>query len=91
MEFEYDPAKSLANKDKHGIDFEESQAIWRDENRLEAAALLVGESRFLVIGTIGQKLWTAVCTLRGSKVRLISVRRARREETEGYEWQDDHD
>ena len=30
MEFEFDPAKSAANKDKHGIDFVEAQALWLD-------------------------------------------------------------
>jgi hypothetical protein len=36
--FEFDPAKSAANKVKHGIDFVEAQAIWRDDNRLERPA-----------------------------------------------------
>jgi uncharacterized DUF497 family protein len=33
--FEWDPAKSTANKAKHGIDFEEAQAIWDDADRVE--------------------------------------------------------
>jgi uncharacterized DUF497 family protein len=36
--FEFDPAKSIANKSKHGIDFIEAQALWEDANRLEAPA-----------------------------------------------------
>jgi hypothetical protein len=92
MDFEFDPARSLANKDKHGLDFEEAQAIWRDDDRLEVSARLVGESRFLTIGRIGQKLWTAVWTWRGPKVRLISARRARDAEVENYvRQQTDHD
>lgn len=90
MEFQYDPAKSHANKDKYGVDFEEAQAIWRDDNRLEVIARVVGEPRFLMIGRIGEKLWTAVYTLRGLNVRLISVRRARDQESEGYDQQSDH-
>ena len=35
MRFEFDPAKSDANKVKHGIDFVEAQGIWNDANRLE--------------------------------------------------------
>lgn len=31
MDFEYDPEKSLQNKQKHGIDFEEAQMLWLDE------------------------------------------------------------
>ena len=29
MQFEFDPAKSAANRDKHGIDFVEAQGLWR--------------------------------------------------------------
>jgi hypothetical protein len=31
MDFEYDPNKSEANKAKHGIDFEEAQELWNDQ------------------------------------------------------------
>ena len=34
MRFEYDPAKSAANKAKHGIDFAEAQELWRDDKAL---------------------------------------------------------
>ncbi len=30
MEFEFDEEKSLANKEKHGIDFDEARALWLD-------------------------------------------------------------
>ncbi|MDJ0601504.1 MAG: BrnT family toxin [Crocosphaera sp.] len=45
MFFEYDDAKSCSNKDKHGIDFVEAQALWLDEKRLEIAARSSDESR----------------------------------------------
>ena len=32
--FEYDPDKSLINLEKHGMDFDEAQNLWLDENRL---------------------------------------------------------
>lgn len=85
MEFDYDPAKSAANKAKHGIDFEEAQALWKDEMLLEAPARTDDEPRFLVIGRIGGKHWSAVCVPRDGKVRIISVRRARQQEIEHYE------
>jgi uncharacterized protein len=85
MEFEFDSRKSASNKDKHGIDFETAQAIWEDNNRLEIPALTVDEPRKLIIGKIGEKLWSAVITTRNEKTRIISVRRARREEKELYE------
>ena len=85
MPFEYDPNKSAANKDKHGIDFDEAQVLWRDPWLLEAPARTVDEPRFIVIGKIREKLWPAVCVRRGDNVRIISVRRARKQEIEHYE------
>jgi len=38
IKFEYDLNKSQANKQKHGIDFEEAQALWLDENRVQIQA-----------------------------------------------------
>jgi uncharacterized protein len=85
MDFEFDPAKSAANKAKHGIDFVEAQELWRDPERAFAPALAGVEPRFVAIGKIGDKVWTAVFTWRGDRVRMISVRRARKNEVERYE------
>ena len=85
MEFEFDPAKSAANMEKHGIDFVEAQALWLDDGLADAPVTSVGEPRFLVIGRIDGKHWTAVCTLRGEVVRIISVRRARKTEVMFYD------
>jgi uncharacterized DUF497 family protein len=85
MEFEYDPAKSLTNKDKHGLDFEEAKALWRDEDHIVIDARLRGEPRSMAIGLIGEKLWSVVFTNRGGRVRIISARRARKEEAAIYE------
>lgn len=84
--FEYDPGKSAANKDKHGIDFEEAQALWRDEQRLELGVMEYGgETRRLFVGTVGDRCWTAVVTDRDGATRIISVRRARRSEEMAYD------
>ena len=85
MAFEYDPTKSSANKAKHGIDFDEAQALWDDPWLLEAPAYTDDEPRFLVIGKIRDKHWSAVCTRRGLNIRIISVRRVRKEEIAYYE------
>ena len=85
MIFEYDPRKSNSTLAKHGLDFEEAQALWEDGHRLEIPAKILGEPRYLVIGKIKDKLWSAVITYRGDKVRIISVRRSRDEEVELYE------
>ncbi|MDE0174081.1 MAG: BrnT family toxin [Defluviicoccus sp.] len=85
MEFEFDPEKSAANEAKHGIDFDDAQALWGDPWLLEAPARTEDEPRFIVIGRIENRHWSAVCTLRGQRTRIISVRRARKEEIDRYE------
>jgi hypothetical protein len=85
MEFEFDSEKSSANKKKHGIDFFEAQALWNDSDLIEIPVKTIDEPRFLVIGRISGKHWSGVVTYRGEKMRIISVRRSRREEIETYE------
>lgn len=85
MEFEFDEDKSRASKSKHGIGFIEAQALWLDEEFVEVRARTEDEPRFVVVGMISGKHWSAVITYRGEKVRLISVRRSRTEEVEIYE------
>ena len=85
MPFEYDPQKSASNHTKHGIDFEQAQHLWDDESYLEIPAKNLDEPRFLVIGKIVDKYWSAVITYRGENIRIISVRRSREEEIELYE------
>jgi len=83
--FEFDPAKSKFNLVKHNIDFVEAQLLWNDPMLLKIAAKTEDESRYLVIGLIDGKHWSAVITYRGTTIRLISVRRARAEEVALYE------
>lgn len=85
MNFEFDLAKSHANKDKHGIDFVEAQDIWNDPDLLEIPAKTTDELRFLIIGKIDEKHWTGIITYRADNIRIISVRCARDEEVELYE------
>jgi hypothetical protein len=85
MPFEYDPHKSETNRAKHGIDFEQAQALWDDEAYLEIPAKNLDEPRFLVIGKINGKHWSAVITYRGENIRIISARRSRDEEIDLYE------
>jgi uncharacterized DUF497 family protein len=85
MSFEYDPKKSSLNLKKHGIDFDGAQELWNDPDLLEIPARTVDEPRYLVIGKIGEKHWSAVITYRNERIRLISARRARQEERELYE------
>ena len=85
MEFEYDEIKSISNKNKHGIDFIDAQMLWNDENKIIYPARSETEERSILIATIKGKHWSAIYTLRIKKVRLISVRRSRKEEEELYE------
>ncbi len=85
MNFEYDPQKSTINFAKHGIDFDMAQDLWCDLGLLEVPAKTIDEPRFLVVGKIGGKYWSAVITYRRETIRLISVRRSRQEEIELYE------
>jgi uncharacterized DUF497 family protein len=85
MDFEYDPRKSEANKIKHGIDFEEAKALWKDTNGLEIRAESREEDRYVLIASYMDRFWTAVFTLRDERIRLISARRSREKEIELYD------
>ncbi|MFO7884382.1 MAG: BrnT family toxin [Desulfobacteraceae bacterium] len=85
MEFEFDENKSRANKEKHGIDFHEAQALWDDPDRIEIPAKTIDENRFLLIGKIFQTHWSVVVTYRQRKIRIISARKARKKEVAIYE------
>ncbi len=85
MGFEYDPDKSAENKRKHGIDFDVARRLWADARLVEIPARTNDEPRWLLIGKIDEKHWSAIITRRGDNIRLISVRRSRDEEVELYE------
>ncbi len=85
MEFEFNPRKSNSNKKKHGIDFHEALLLWEDPDLVELPVKCSDESRFVVIGKILGKHWSGVITYRGEKMRIISVRRSRKEEVDIYE------
>jgi uncharacterized DUF497 family protein len=85
MEFEFDPAKSASILEKPGIDFDAVQAIWQDVMRVEIRARTTDEPRWLVVGQIDGKHWSAVVTYREQRIRIISARRSRKEEAALYE------
>ncbi len=75
MEFEYDEAKSAANKLKHGIDFEEAMLLWKGPVVQVSSPVTTEEERVVVFGTIEGKHWTVIITYRERRVRFISARR----------------
>ncbi|MFZ2634624.1 MAG: BrnT family toxin [Desulfosalsimonadaceae bacterium] len=85
MKFEFDPTKSQSNMQKHGIDFIEAQALWSVPDYVEIPAKTTEEPRFLVIGKISDVHWSGMVTYRDAAVRIISVRRSRKEEVDIYE------
>ena len=85
MKFEYDPNKSLSNKLKHGMDFEEAQALWEDPNAIRIPASSDVETRFAAVGLIDGRFWSAFFTYRDTTIRIISVRRSREKEIAKYE------
>jgi uncharacterized DUF497 family protein len=85
MNFEFDPVKSESNKEKHGIDFVQAQALWEDPDLLEIPAKTEDEPRYLIIGRISETHWSGVITYRGETIRIISIRRSRKEEVTLYE------
>jgi len=85
VKFEFDPNKSQNNLSKHGIDFIKAQALWQDEDRVIFPANSDTEDRYALIAGLDGSIWVAFFTLRGSKTRIISVRRARKKEKKVYE------
>ncbi len=85
MDFEFDKNKSNSNKKKHKINFNEAHELWDDPDLIEIPIKTSDETRYLVIGKISGKHWSGIITCREEKIRIISVRRSRREEVELYE------
>ena len=85
MRFEFDLQKSQSNEQKHGIDFEKAQLLWADPDRIQIPAKTVDEPRFMVIGKIEGTHWSIILTYREDNIRIISMRRSRKEEIEIYE------
>lgn len=87
--FEYDPAKSATNLEKHGIDFEKAQELWRRRVVKVPVADDYGERRYAMLGMIDGKHWTAIVTFRGERIRIISARRSRVKEASYYDAEED--
>ena len=86
MIFEYNEHKSSLNKEKHGIDFQEAQKLWEDPYAFELPSpQSEDEERFLVLGKIDSKNYTAIITYKDKNIRIISVRRSRNKEKKLYE------
>ncbi len=83
--FEFDERKSLLNYEKHGIDFFDAQELWLDRGLVEFRLHYSGEQRWGAIARLRDGCWTAIFTMRGSRIRLISVRRSTMKEVSFYD------
>ncbi len=85
LNFIWDSQKDQANYLIHGIWFSDAKFVFFDENRIEVYDNLhsLSEDRYIVIGYVRNVL-TIIYTERGSDIRIISARRASKEEEELY-------
>ena len=85
LKFIWDRQKEQINYSKHGILFSDAKFVFFDENRIEVYddAHSLSEDRYIVIGYVKNVL-TIVYTERGNDIRIISARRANKEEEELY-------
>jgi hypothetical protein len=86
LEFEWDPAKAVANLRKHKVPFLIACEAFKDGDRLEFPDFSseYGEERWVVLGRVSQTILSVVFTERGERIRLISARRADTHEQRTY-------
>lgn len=83
MEFEWHEEKAKANLERHAIDFRDAVAIF-EHPVLQTRSDRSGEQRLKAIGALQDHLIVVVYTLRSGRRRLISARRAGKDEREAY-------
>jgi hypothetical protein len=81
---EWDEEKAAINRRKHGIDFDDAVAVFYGANVLRRSDRNK-EERWIAIGESEGRLIAVVFTLRGNDLRIISARRARRNERRHYD------
>ncbi|MGD0521923.1 MAG: BrnT family toxin [Terracidiphilus sp.] len=86
MQYEWDPAKAQANLRKHKVPFLMACEVFKDSSRLERLDVSsdYDEERWIVLGRVEQTILSVVFTQRGQRIRLISARRANRNEQQNY-------
>ena len=83
--FQWDSDKAALNWLKHKVDFEDAALVFADENRIERFdnEHSVDEDRYITIGKVESILFV-IYTERGEITRLISARRATKQERSDY-------
>src|ERR1700688_1737274 len=86
QQFEWDASKAGANLRKHGIAFEAARRVFKDGFAVEwpDADMAYGEARFVITGMVDGRLLRVVYTERNGRIRIISARKATRNEQREY-------
>ncbi len=86
LDFDWDPAKRVTNLQKHGVDFARATVVFRDSQVVDEDSTRPehGEIRRKAIGRVGSQLLCVIYTDRDGVRRIISARRAKRNERERY-------
>ena len=86
MIFEWDEAKRILNREKHGLDFADVDSFdWENALLADRTRDGDGERRYAALGMFKAKLHTVVFAKRGSRIRIISLRRSNRTEEKAYD------
>lgn len=85
MRYEWDEGKNAANRVKHGLDFSKAEEFcWDTAVETVDDRANYGEERWIALGLIGVRVHVMIYTKRGRNIRIISLRKANKRETEHY-------
>ena len=85
MQVEFDPAKREVTLAERGLDFADAISVFNGRSiTFEDGRYAYGESRFITIGELGERMVVIVWTPRGDARRVISMRRANEREQALY-------
>lgn len=87
MQFEWDNKKAQTNENKHGISFDEAKSCFYDPKQIALydSAHSDDEDREILVGHSNKgRLLIVVCTIRVDKIRIISARKATKQEVNDY-------
>lgn len=86
MSYQWDQNKAITNFHKHGIDFADAVSIFSDEFAITICDERFEEERFVTIGMDAfARILVVVYAFRSDEIRLISARKATRQEQQQYE------
>ena len=89
MKFEWDENKNKQNQKKHGLDFDDAKEVFKDNKQLTSPDKRKDykEKRWKIIGKIYGAIITVIFTIRDTSTRIISARKASKNERNEYNYQ----